>query len=664
MVRPMAGDFLSQILILLAGSVLVLSLVRRFALPAILGYLVVGMLLGPHALGLAANDEAVHLLAEIGVVFLVFTLGLEFSLARMLVMKAEVLGIGGLQMLLTTAVFGGLAWAFSGVGPEAAIVLGGALAMSSTAIVVRQLGEQLEINRTHARLAVGILLFQDLAFAPLLALATALGASADVLSPAWLLGMVGRAVVALLVVLLLGRWILRPLFHQIARLRNTEVFTLTVLMVALGGAWTTERFGLSMALGAFLAGMLLAETEFRHQTEAVIKPFRDVLLGLFFVSVGMLLDLRLLLAQLPLVLAMLAALLVVKAAVVTFVVQRFVPNARKALRAGIVVSMGGEFGFALLTLLLKERLVDVGLVQALLTAVALSMLLGPLLVRYNVRIADWLLRRPSVAPSEMVLETAATRELAQREHVIICGFGRVGQNLARVLEKRGFEFIALDMDPFRVRDARQAGDPVVYGDATEPEILRSLGVEHASVVVVCVPGSGRALQIVRATRQLRNDVPVLVRTEDDSRLEALLAAGATEVVPEIFETSLSLVSHVLLFLKVPAPEVLQATEEIRHDRYSILRSVFRRHDARSPDEGYALRQQLRTIVLPPGAWAAGRTIRELGIDQGKSVITALRRDGIVGREPDPGTRLREGDVLVLWGTPEDLEQEENRLLTG
>ena len=659
----MGGDLLSQILILLAGSLLVVSLVRRFALPPILGYLVVGMILGPHALGLVVDAEGVRLLAEIGVVFLVFTLGLEFSLARMVVMKSEVLGVGGLQMLLTTAAFGGVAWAL-GIEPAAAVVLGGALAMSSTAIVIRQLGEQLELGRSHSRLAVGILLFQDLAFAPLLALVTALGQARDVLGPAWLLGMVGRAVVALLVVLLLGRWILRPLFHEIARHRSTETFTLTVLFVALGGAWATSVLGLSMALGAFLAGMLLAETEFRHQTEAVIRPFRDILLGLFFVSVGMLLDLRLLLAQLPLVLLLLLLLLVGKALIVTAIVRWFVPNLRKALRTGIVVCMGGEFGFALLTLLLKSHRVEVGAVQALLTAVALSMLLGPLLVRYNGLIADRLQRRRSVEPSEAALETAATRDLAQREHVIICGFGRVGQNLARVLERRGFEYIALDLDPFRVRDARQAGDPVVYGDGSEPEVLRALGLEHANVVVVCIHGAQRALEVVRTVRQLRNDVPVLVRTEDDAQLEALQAAGATEVVPEIFETSLSLVSHVLLFLKVPAPEVLETTEDIRHDRYSILRSVFRKHDPRGPEEGPTLGQQLRTVVLPRGAVAVGKTIRDLGLDHGRIVVTALRRDGIVGREPGPETRLRDGDVLVLWGTPEDLEQEESRLLMG
>jgi len=660
----MGGDILSQILILLAGSIAVLMLVRRFALPPILGYLVVGMILGPHALALASDAEAVHLLAEIGVVFLVFTLGLEFSLARMIAMKREVLGIGGLQMVVTTAVFGGVAWAF-GVEPAVAIVVGGALAMSSTAIVVRQLGEQLEINRTHSRLAVGVLLFQDLAFAPLLALATSIGAATDVLNPAWLLGMVGRAVLALVLVLVLGRWLFRPLFREIARHRSSETFTLTVLFVALSSAWATHELGLSMALGAFLAGMLLSETEFRHQTEAVIKPFQDILLGLFFVSVGMLLDLRLLLMQLPLVLLLLATLLVVKTVIILGIVRQFVPNTRKAMRAGIVICMGGEFGFALLTLLLKGRMIDPGLVQALLTTVALSMLLGPLVVRYNKRIADFVLRRRKPDTSEVALETAATRELARREHVIICGFGRVGQNLARILEKRGFEYIAIDMDPFRVRDARQAGDPVVYGDASNPEVLRSLGIEHANVAVVSFDAADTALRIVRAVRRLRDDVPVLVRTEDDSRLDALQAAGATEIVPEIFETSLSLVSHVLLFLKVPARDVLETTEDIQHDRYAILRSVFRRRDSRSlEDDDHAMRQQLRTVVLPPGAMAVGCTIGEVGMDKGKVVVTALRREGIVGRDPEPGTRLREGDVLVLWGTPEDLEQGENRLLMG
>ena len=662
----MAGEFLSQILILLAGSLLVLSLVRRFRLPPILGYLVVGMLLGPHSLGLVPNDATVRLLAEIGVVFLVFTLGLEFSFARMVAMKSEVLGIGGLQVLLCGAVFGALALG-AGLGAGTAIVVGGALAMSSTAIVLRQLGDQLELARTHARLALGILLFQDLAFAPLLALATALAAhGGEVPGLVWLLGMAGRAVLALLVVLVLGRLLARPLFREIARHRSTETFTLTVMFVALGGAWATHHLGLSMALGGFLAGMLLAETEFKHQTEAVIKPFQDILLGLFFVSVGMLLDLRVLLGQLPLVLLFVLVLLLVKTALVTLIVRWFVPNTRKALRTGIVVSMGGEFGFALLTLLLHGKAIEPVAGQVLLTAIALSMLLGPLIVRYNKRIADRILRRRRTLPADLAFETVKTREIARNEHIIICGYGRVGQNLARIVEQRGFEYVALESDPLRVRDARMAGEPVVYGDAVHPEVLLTLGLERATVVVITFDAPDTALRIVRTVRRLRADVPLLVRTEDDARLDALQAAGATEVIPGTFETSLALASHLLLFLRVPATEVLEATERVRHERYAILRSVFRRRVQTRPPDGDAAapREQLYTVVLPPGATAVDKTIRELGLDRGPVTVSAIRREGITGRDPDPETHLREGDVLVLWGRPEDLERVESRLLMG
>jgi CPA2 family monovalent cation:H+ antiporter-2 len=662
----MPGEFLTQILILLAGSLLVLSVVRRFRLPPILGYLVVGMLLGPHSLGLVSNDESIRRLAEIGVVFLVFTLGLEFSLARMVAMKSEVLGVGGLQVLLCTAAFGGMAYA-AGAGPGASVVIGGALAMSSTAIVLRQLGDQLELARAHARLALGILLFQDLAFAPLLGLATALG-SGDVTGPLWLLGVAGRAALALLAVLVIGRLVARPLFREITRHRSTETFTLTVLFVALGGAWATDELGLSMPLGGFLAGMLLAETEFKHQTEAVIKPFHDILLGVFFVSVGMLLDLGELLAQLPLVLLVLVVLLTTKAAVVTIVVRFFVANTRKALRTGIVVCLGGEFGFALVTLLLRGEAVDPRTGQVLLTAIALSMLVGPLLVRYNKLIADTLLRREVAAPTDMALETVATREVAAaRGHIIICGFGRVGQNLARIVERRGFTYVGLDADPLRVRDARMAGDPVVYGDAVHPEVLRTLGLEQAAVVVLTFDAPDSAARIVRTVRRLRADVPVLVRTEDDRHLDELLAAGATEVIPGTFETSLALASHLLLFLKVPPSSVLESTEQVRHERYAILRSVFRRRDVpRLPEEDDPPppREQLYTVVLPPGATAVDRSIRDVGLDHGPVTVSAIRRAGVTGRSPAPETQLREGDVLVLWGRPEDLEQVENRLLMG
>src|SRR6187549_1757528 len=323
-------SILPQLLMLLASSVLVVLLFRRLRLPPILGYLAVGMLLGPYALNFTSGRNA-PILADLGVVFLVFTLGLEFSLPRMIAMRREAFLIGGLQVVLTTAAFATILWALK-VPPLTAVMIGGALAMSSTAIVIRQLGEQNELNRTHSRVAVGILLFQDLAFVPLLALESAFGASAAALEPAKIAGAVLRAALALALVLTFFRWLVRPLFHEIGRARSTELFTLATLMVAVGAAWATHAVGLSLALGGFLAGMLLAETEYRHQLETVIRPFRDVLIGLFFITIGTLLDLQLLFSRLWLVLLLVIGLGLAKIVIVTIVARLGADQTRKALR--------------------------------------------------------------------------------------------------------------------------------------------------------------------------------------------------------------------------------------------------------------------------------------------------------------------------------------------
>src|SRR5262245_25648930 len=356
---------LPQLLLLLGSSVLVVTLFRRLRMPPIVGYLAVGMLLGPYAMNVATGRVA-PVMAELGVVFLVFTLGLEFSLPRMVAMRREALLVGGSQVVLTTAVLAGvLLWA-NDLHPLVAIIIGGALAMSSTAIVVRQLGEQGELNRTHSRIAVGILLFQDLAFVPLLALETSLAGSIENLRAGVIFGPILRAAIALVLVLTVLRWLVRPLFHEIGRARSTDLFTLAALLVSLGAAWVTDAVGLSMALGAFLAGMLLGETEYRHQIETVIRPFRDVLLGLFFITIGTLLDLDLLIRQWWLVLLLVVGLQVVKTAIVMLVTRAFADNMRKALRSGLVVAQGGEFGFALLTLMLNDRLAPTSLLQTLL----------------------------------------------------------------------------------------------------------------------------------------------------------------------------------------------------------------------------------------------------------------------------------------------------------
>jgi len=659
----MHNDPLLQILILLTASVVVVAAVRKLALPAILGYLMVGMVLGPHALALIVDNDTTRLLADFGVVFLVFTLGLEFSLPRLVAMRWEVLGVGGAQVFITTALVAVGAFALFDIGPVVAVVIGGAVAMSSTAITMSQLGEQSENNRTHGRLAMAICLFQDLSFPLFLALVSALAGGGGA-APSHIAAAVGSAVLALLLVLAAGRWLLRPVFLMIASVRSAELFSLAVLLAVLASAWATHRVGLSLALGAFLAGMMLAETEFRHQVEATIRSYREVLLGIFFITMGMLLDVRLLLRDLPLVTAILIGMVALKATVVTLVAKPATRNWFKSLRTGVVVAQGGEFGFALLTLLLRDELLDPAIVQPLLAATVLSMVLSPLVIRHNRRITRAFLGESGPPQTDLMREVQATLAVAERDHVVICGFGRVGQNIARVLEQTGFEYIALDLDPYRIRLGRQAGDPVMYGDAGQIKVLENVGVARASCVVITFANPEVALRILRAVRELHGDVPVLVRTQDDSRLEELQSAGATEVVPETFEASLMLLSHLLLLLRLPMSRVIRTVNDIRSHRYGMLRQHFRAADAEVLDVSHAFREELHSVILPPHAWAVGRSIEELTGRGSKAVVSAVRRDGIVGREPGPHTIFKEGDVVVVCGTPEAVEHAETLLLMG
>jgi monovalent cation:H+ antiporter-2, CPA2 family len=656
---------LTQALILLAGSVFLVTAARRLALPTTLAYLVVGLLLGPHALAVVSDSGTTRLLAELGVAFLLFTLGLEFSLPRMLAMRREVFGLGAAQVATTAGLFALLAH-LSGVGWLPAVVVGGAVSMSSTAMLLQQLTERAELNRTHGRLAFSMLLFQDLAFVPFLALGALLAAGEAhfALGPS-VAALIG-GVLAIVAVLAAGRWLLRPLFHEIAHSRLRELFTLTVLLVVLGSAWMSHLAGLSFALGAFLSGMMLAETEYRHQIESAIRPFRDILLGLFFISVGMLLDPRALgsLRGLALVLAMLATLVVLKAALAALVTRPFTTSRFKALRTGIVVSIGGEFGIALGTILLQGQLLPDGLGEPLVVAIVLSMVLSPFILNNNKRLARLLLRERAPGLTAAEREEAATHGIAVREHVILCGFGRVGQNVARVLESQGFEYIALDLDPARIRAARQAGDPVMFGDSSDEELLAKAGLEAASAVVISFSDPATSLGILRSIRRARPDVPVLVRTQDDQRARQLHEAGATDVVPEAFEASLMLVSHVLVLLHVPVARVLRTINDIRSSRYAVLRNVVRRGDARPVDESGEHREELKSVVVPPGAWAVGRSLNEV---RGRGVavaFTGVRRQGILGREPAGDTVLRDGDIVVIYGQPEELERAEAVLLAG
>jgi CPA2 family monovalent cation:H+ antiporter-2 len=375
-------------------------------------------------------------------------------------------------------------------------------------------------------------------------------------------------------------------------------------------------------------------------------------------------DVPALFAQLSTVIALLAGLLVIKAAIVLLAARPFAGEWFKALRTGVVLSTGGEFGFALLALLLDNRLIGVEFTQPLLAAITMSMLISPLLIRNNKLIARFLARQSGPTQTGLARIEAATHALAQREHVILCGYGRVGQNVGRVLESEGFEFLAMEVDPLRVRTALAAGDAVIYGDAADDGVLKSAGIERASAVVVTFSDTSRSLSIVRAVRRLRKELPILVRAIDDTHLEELLAAGATEVVPETFEAALTLVANALHMLQVPPSRVIRTVGEIRRQRYQTLRSVIRGDPAGTTEETGVFREALHTVVLPPGAWSIGRSIQEIRQRGAEVSFTAVRRDGITGRDPDPEMTLREGDIVVLFGTPEAQEHAEAVLLAG
>jgi CPA2 family monovalent cation:H+ antiporter-2 len=591
-----------------------------------------------------------------------FSIGLEFSLARLRAMRRIVLGLGGAQVTLTilfTLGAGALLGSHLGVGLAGAFALGGALAMSSTAIVMKLLAERVQVDTEHGKRIVGVLLFQDLAVVPLLVVVPALGGASGNLAATLGLALV-KAAVLLTVLLVGGQRVMRWWFHTVARRKSHELFTLNLLLVTLGLAWLTEEAGLSLALGAFIAGMLISETEFRHQVEEDIKPFRDVLLGLFFVTIGMLLNVRVVLDHAGWVLLALIVPVAFKFGLIVALVRLFGSTPGTAIRTGLALATAGEFGFVLLGQAGTHGLLSPLVLQVVLASMLLSMLAAPLLVHYSDRIAlrlassEWLLKSLEIA-------RIAQTSIATEKHVVICGFGRSGQHLAKMLEQEGIGYVALDVDPDLVRQAAAAGESVVYGDAARRETLVAAGVMRASAVAITYADTPSALKILHHVRELKPDLAVIVRTQDDHDLEKLMAAGATEVVPEVLEGSLMLGSHALVLLGIPLSRVVKRVREQRDLRYQLLRGYFHSmaDDESVEEEGH---ERLHSVPLHPGAPGAGRTLADLGLPLLGVQVTAVRRRGIRGADPSPEMRLQAGDVVVLRGVPEALDAAERRLL--
>ena len=564
-------------LIYLLAAVTSVVVCRLLHWPAMLGYLLAGILLGHAFNENFTNDKGVVYLAEFGVVFLMFVIGLEFNLPKLMGMRKLVFGFGMAQVMVTLlgAVGGhallwwllhylGLPWDLSWQG---ALALGAAFAMSSTAIVVKMMADRAELETPHGQRVMGALLFQDLAVVPLLVLIPALGQVGE--GNLWSILGLAMLKATVLVVLLLwgGQKLMRWWLQTIDKRKSDELFMLNILLMTLGLAWLTEHAGLSMAMGAFLAGMLIAETDYKHRIENDIRPFHDVLLGLFFITIGMKLDWQVLYQQWTWVLVLTVVPIAIKALLVAVLAHRFGAPTGVAARTGIYLAQAGEFGFVLLTLGLSNGLIDPLWSNPVLAAMVLSMVATPFLIQYADRVVyrfaadDWL-------SQSLNITSLAQHTITIDHHVIICGFGRTGKNLCNLLESEKIGYVALDLHPDVVHAAMLAGHRVEYGDATQLANLMSAGLARASAVVVSYDDTPSALKVLELVLAHAPEVPVVVRTRDDHDLNHLRDAGARDVVPEIFEASLSLASQTLHHIGIPARRVRRLVQSQRQTRYA------------------------------------------------------------------------------------------------
>jgi CPA2 family monovalent cation:H+ antiporter-2 len=500
-------------------------LAERLKLGAILGYLVAGLVIGPAGFAFVTDLEATRTLAELGVVFLLFMVGLELPLERIRVMPPAILWLGGGQILLTGAVIAGIIVAF-GSPASAAVLVGGALALSSTAIVLRLLAERRELNSRFGRAAFGILIMQDLVVGPLIVGVLALGQGPESVAAALGLAFL-KAVAAMVLILGVGRFALRPVFAPVAAARRPEIFAALTLLVVLAAAFATQTAGLSMAFGALLAGMLVAESPYRHQVAVEIQPFRGLLLGLFFMTVGMSLDVAVLRQQIATVLPFTLALIVGKTAITAGLARLAMLPTGQALRLGLLLSQGGEFAFVLLGVGFGERILSLDDRQQLVAVVILTMMLTPLLAEAGRRLAPRIERRTYGRTEKTTPEVAGLKD-----HVIIAGYGRVGRAVAQRLTAAGITWVALDLDPHRVTQARRQGLQVHFGDADRPEILEAFAVEQARAVVVAVDNPKVALQLTALLHYVLPEIPILARAYDEAHADELERAGAAHVIPE------------------------------------------------------------------------------------------------------------------------------------
>ena len=648
-------DALTLIVVLLGTAVAAVVLFRRLGMPPILAYLLCGLAAGPFGFGWVSNTEGIQHLAEFGIVFLLFTLGLEFSIPRLMTLRRIVFGAGPLQVALTgLAVFAIMR--LLGFDYTPSLITACALSLSSTAIVIRDLISRGSVNTGYGRTSTGILLFQDLAAVIMLVMLPIL--TQENSGPMWSVASLtlGKSLLLFAGIYVIGRWVLPRMLEETGRARSDEVFVMTALLLALLAAWVTHWLGLSMALGAFLAGMMLGESHFRHQIEADLRPFRDLLLGLFFISVGMLVDPNLFADQWHWIILAAAALMLFKGLLIFALLRLLKERSDTAMRSGLILSQAGEFGFVLVALGVSHQLITPDKAGLLVSIVVLTMVFTPALLDNSGRLTRRLLQRWQRIPEDTPISDET------RNHVILCGYGRVGQNLMRYLNSFHMKAVAADRDLVRLQEASAAGEHILFGDSSRKEILVNAGIQHARLLVVTFDDPRLAERILHTARELNPNIRILVRTRDDTYLDALIDAGAEEVVPEVLEASLMLVAHALMMLDVPFDRVMATLRKTRRERYRMLQGYYHGDTLPTTDSAGNPYRLLHAVTLSDKARGIGRSIARCALRDVE--IRAVKRDDQTLESPDPELVLEPGDTVILYGPLEAVEAAENRLLGG
>jgi CPA2 family monovalent cation:H+ antiporter-2 len=655
-------ESIQLIILLLVSSVLMVALFRYLRLPPMIAYFVVGLILGPFALGILPDSESSRHFVEFGIVFLMFTIGLEFSLPKLNSMRHILFGLGGSQVIITlatTMVFSTLL----GLDLAAAFIIGSALTMSSTAIVSKILMERIDLNSRHGQLSIGILLFQDIAVILILILIPVFNSQViDLYSLLWI--SLFKIIVLLFILFRVGQPVMNFWFGIVAKQKSRELFVLNVLMITLIFAYVTKLTGLSYALGAFLAGMLISETRYRYQVESDIASFRDILLGLFFISIGMMLNIEVFIKYYPVIFLLFFGYTIFKMTLITYLAKLFKYELGVGIRSGVILGQAGEFSLVILALGQEQNLISGDILQIMLSVCLLSMLFASFIIPFNGRIARYLSKDYLRNSEKLVNKIEASSENFS-EHVIICGYGRSGQYLGRFLKEENISFIAIDMDLNRVNDAANAGEKVMYGDASRRVVLRAAGIERAKALVVAYADDRSSTKVLNVIRETYPDLPVVVRTRDESSIQQLQDSGATDVVPEVLEGSLMLASHALVLLDVPLTRVIKKIRAFRNERYKIFRGYFMGASEASDDLQGQDQLQLHSIEIKNNFYLFNKQINKIPFGKFNVEIQHLRRLNMLEDiEPRVDIRLSKGDVIVILGLPRDLIEFEKFSITG